>query len=290
MYAMLRLRLLLLPALLALALFTMAGCGGDGDDNADSTSTGAEAASAAGGELFTQTAHSGSLTPVQGKDDVFQLTLDDPAPDVTSFTDRPIRSASTEPLPGFVDTWSERGFNQDPPNAALVLDQEPDSADTAVFTLASPSYDATNGSVTYVATHVTGGTESLPSDENVDPPPSFGDAHLFIDPSTGTVLPLAIDLNAKRAQVALNFTPPWSVVMGTGESGIAYLVAASAGGGTLIPNRVSVTNGGSVEFAVGGGACPVTGTATVPSGVNAQVEIGNAGPAPLKNGPFSFPC
>ena len=94
-----------------------AGCGG-GDDEGSSDST--TAAAATGGDLFTQTTHTGSLQPISGQDDVFTLTLDQPSPDVTVFTDRPLRSASTESLQGFVSNWDTRGFSQDPPNAALV--------------------------------------------------------------------------------------------------------------------------------------------------------------------------
>ena len=279
-------RRLLAIALVVTGVLGVAGCGG-GDDNGTTTSTAAN--SPAGGQLFSQTTHTGSLIPIAGKNDVFTLTLDQPSPDVTSFTDRPIRSASTEPLPKFVDSWDERGFAESPPNAALVLDQQPDNADTAVFTLADPRYNQANGSVSYVATHVNGGTESLPSNEHIDPPPHFGDAHLFIDPSTTAVTNLALDVqNAKGHHVTLNFDAPWQVVAGTGTSGIGFLIGPEIGGGTVLSNKVDLVSSGSIEFAVTGGTGPVTGTAFVPGGASAEVQVNDEPEKPIKNGAFSL--
>ena len=274
----------LVPSMLAAtAVLALGGCEDDGGSAPEPS------ASALAGELFTQTAHSGSLTAVSGQDGVFTLTLDDPAPQVTVFTDRPARSASTEPLPDFVDSWAGRGFEEDPPNAALVLDEAPDDADTAIYEIADPTYDGSSGAVSYTATRIQSGTASLPPDEGVDHPEKFGDAHLFIDPSGGTTVPLALTVQQPVGhRVELDFDAPWTVIVGDGPSGIGYLTAPNPGGGELISQKVTMTSGGSVEFAVSGGSGPVTGTAQVPRGATLTVQVADGPNVPVKNGPFSF--
>jgi hypothetical protein len=278
-------RRLLIPSLLVGAVLAIGGCGGD-DDGSGEGDRGSET----GGELFTQSSRSGTLTPMAGRNDTFKLTLAEPAPNVTVFTDRPARSASTEGLADFVSHWDARGFGQDPPNAALVIDQEPDDADTAVFTLAEPSYDQASGSVTYTATHISGGTSSLPSDEDIDPPPSFGDVHLFIDPSAaGELHNFELDLNGRQGRhVKLTFDPPWTVTFAGDQQEVSYEVGPDVGGGELLASEVDLTSSGSVTFGIGGGAGPITGTATIPSGAGVTVSIDDGPDQPLKNGNFSL--
>jgi hypothetical protein len=264
------------------------GCGGS-DDNGSGDSQ--SAAAPTGGDLFTQNTHTGSLQPIPGKSDVFTLTLNQPAPDVTVFTDRPVRSASTEPLAGFVDQWDERGFAQDPPNAALVLDQEPDDSDTAIFKLADPSYDKGSGTVSYTATHVNGGTSSLPSDEHIDPPPTFGDAHLFIDPSGGgDQHAMAIDVEGGRQglKTDITFNSPWSILLGAGDNGASYVVGPNVGGGFFTTSEVNMTSAGGVQFALAGGTGAITGTARIPSGVTVGIQVDDNPEQTIKNGSFSL--
>jgi hypothetical protein len=275
-------------AALIVSLTVLGGCGG-GDDNASSENAGPAATPT--GDLFTQTTHTGSLDPIAGRDDVFTLTLEQPSPDVTVFTDRPVRSASTESLAGFVGQWDRRGFAQDPPNAALVLDQEPDNADTAIFELADPSYDKAGGTVSYTATHVSGGTSSLPSDEHIDPPPTFGDAHLFIDPSgTGDEHAMAIDVNGGRQgeKTDITFNSPWTIVLGTGEGGASYIVGPNVGGGFLTPSEVNMTSAGGVQFTLGGGTGAITGSARIAPGATVGIQVDDNPEQPVKNGSFSL--
>jgi hypothetical protein len=274
-------------AVIALVSVLASGCGG-GDDDASSTS--ASATVSPGGDLFTQNTHTGTLEPITGRDDVFTLTLGQPAPDVTVFTDRPARSASTESLASIVDQWNDRGFAQDPPNAALVLDQEPDDADTAIFKLADPSYDKAGGTVSYTATHVTGGTASLPSDEHIDPPPSFGDAHLFIDPSGGgDVHSMAIDVHVapSGAKTDVKFNSPWSLVLDSGDEA-SYVVGPNVGGGFFLPQEVNITSAGGVQFNLEGGTGAITGTATVPKGAALGIQVDDNPEQTVKSGPFSL--
>jgi hypothetical protein len=263
------------------------GCGG-GDDNGSSTSASADVST--GGDLFTQNTHTGSLEPIAGRDDVFTLTLEQPAPDVTVFTDRPVRGAGTESLASFVDQWDARGFAQDPPNAALVLDQEPDNSDTAIFKLADPSYDKDGGTVSYTATHVTGGTASLPTDEHIDPPPSFGDAHLFIDPSGGgDVHSMAIDVHVAPSggKTDVKFNSPWSLALDSGDEA-SYVVGPNVGGGFFLPQEVNITSAGGVQFNLQGGTGAITGTATVPKGATLGIQVDDNPEQTVKSGPFSL--
>jgi hypothetical protein len=267
---------------------SMTGCGGGGSDNGSSTT--AAANPSPGGDLFTQNSHTGSLKPIAGQNDVFTLTLDRPSPDVTVFTDRPVRSASTEGLPGFVQNWDERGFNQDPPNAALVLDQEPDNADTAIFELTHPVLDNSSGAVSYTAKHVNGGTSSLPSDEHIDPPPSFGDAHLFIDPSGGgDQHVVAIDVNGagQGVKTAIAFDSPWTISLGPGEEQ-SCVVGPNVGGCTFLPSSATLTSAGGLQISVAGGAGPITGTATIPRGATVGAQVDDNPEQPIKNGKFSL--
>jgi hypothetical protein len=264
------------------------GCGGS-DDNGSSTN--ASAAVSTGGDLFTQNTHTGSLEPIAGRDDVFTLTLDQPAPDVTVFTDRPVRGASTESLASFVDQWDTRGFAQDPPNAALVLDQEPDNSDTAIFKLADPTYDKDGGTVSYTATHVTGGTASLPSDEHIDPPPSFGDAHLFIDPSGGgDQHAMAVDVNGARqgGKTAVTFDAPWDIVLGAPEEGASYVVGPNVGGGYFFDSGVNLTSSGGAQFTLQGGTGAITGTATIAPGATVGIQVDDNPEQTIKSGKFSL--
>jgi hypothetical protein len=279
-------RLLWTPSLLVIVVLAIAGCGG-GDDNGSS----GEAAAQPGGDLFTQTTHKGTLAPIVGKNDVFTLTFTAASPDVTVFTDRPVRSASTEDLPNFVDLWDERGFGQDPPNAALVLDQEPDNADTAIFTLADPSYDQASGAISYTATHVNGGTSSLPSDEHVDPPPSFGDAHLFIDASgAGDQHSMALDVNGapQGAHTQVTFDSPWTIILGPGEQGTTWVVGPNPGGGFAESSLMNLTSSGGTQFTLQGGTGAITGTATIPKGATVGLQVDDNPEQTIKAGNFSL--
>jgi hypothetical protein len=262
------------------------GCGGGDDDGSSDSAT---PVASAGGDLFTQNTHTGTLKPIAGRDDVFTLTLDQPAPDVTVFTDRPVRSASTESLSSFVDQWEQRGFAQDPPNAALVLDQQPDDADTAIFKLADPMYEASSGAVSYTATHVREGSAAQQSDEDIDPPQSFGDAHLFIDPSGGgDTHAMAMDVQApSRDHTDIKFDPPWSLVLDQGDEA-SYVVGPDVGGGFFLPSEVNVTSSGGVQFSLAGGTGAITGTATIPKGATVGIQVDDNPEQTIKNGAFSL--
>lgn len=135
--------------------------------------------------LFVQNADKGRLTPVKGKKDTYNLTLQGIAPRVTTFTDRPLRVASSVDVTDFLDNWNGGDFESDPPNAALVLTHGKTNRDTFIVELADPSYDRSTATLTYEVTLITGKPAGrlaeLADDVDEDPPASFGRASLFID-------------------------------------------------------------------------------------------------------------
>src|SRR5690242_8805319 len=137
----------------------------------------------AGGDLYTATAAGGTLTKAPGKA-AYRLTLKDPAAKVSAFSDRPVRTASTQSLQRFVGDWKANGFAQDPPNAALVLDQAPAAHDTYLFELSKPRIER-DRDLTFTAkrigTRPTGALEPIAKGADRGTPRGFGRASLFID-------------------------------------------------------------------------------------------------------------
>ena len=276
-------RLALTAALVVASALALAACGSS--DN-KSSSTQASASGAAGGELFAQTSDSGTLTPIQGQSGVYDLTLSNAAPDVTQFTDRPVRKASTESLADFVASWDQRGFGQDPPNAALVLDQQPPASDTSVYELADPRLDKASGDVTYRATHVEGGTTALPQpDRNAATPAKFSQAHLFIDPGSTPTVDFFVQANSSNGRMELTLDSPFTVFVGAGQQEAVF--AGGPGGGFVGGNAVSITGNGSIDVQVAGGNPPITGTARLPSGARVTAQVNSGATRPIQNGSFS---
>jgi hypothetical protein len=283
--------------LLIVAVFALgvAGCGDDSDDDSGddasagaATETVAAAESAGTGLLFTHSVGAGTLEPSGGGDE-YTLTLTEPAERITSFTDRPVRSADTETVQEFVDSWEERGFADDPPNAALVIDSESSGSDTAVFEVADPSYDSQAGTLTYTAKKIESdqGASALPQGEIDQVPESFEEAHLFIDPSAGAPVPLFFNMSGTQSgRMTVTFDAPWTVIVGDGDSGIS--IAGGPGGGSLITNVVTLTGPSEIEFAVSGGNAPVTGTASVPGGAKVVAQAGDGKTVPIRSGKFSL--
>jgi len=128
------------PVLLALVLLIPASASAQGGARAGSPS-----------ELFVLTAASVRLSHASGKGNAFELVLDRPAGSVAGFSDRPQRLLSRRSLGGFVQGWGNLGFRSDPPNAALVLDDAPSSADVFVFELSRPSLGLGGRTLTFHA-------------------------------------------------------------------------------------------------------------------------------------------
>ena len=98
------------------------------------------------GELFLLQAEGGSLA--RGPDGDLRLVLRDPDAKVITFADRPARVGGERPLGRFVARWN-RTFGDDPPNAALQLDDAPASRDVVLLELGRPRRDRADGTVTF---------------------------------------------------------------------------------------------------------------------------------------------
>jgi hypothetical protein len=276
-------RRLVVPAVVAICSLGLAACG---DDNGDKPTT---SAGAPGGELFAQTGLGGTLTPIKGENDVYDLTLTGASPDVTQFTDRPVRKASSESLAAFVGSWQDRGFAQNPPNAALVIDQQSENADTSVFTLADPKYNEAAGELTYRATHVEGGTAALPHpDQHVLPPPKFGQAHLFVDPGSTPITDVLVVIDGAPADhnTVITLDSQFEVFVGPGEQSTEWQTLARSNG-AVGGQAIRFEGNGEVGFQVTGAEPPITGSAQIASGSGVTMQVNGGTPQPVRNGRFS---
>ncbi len=135
--------------------------------------------------LFVQTFQSGTIVPTAGVDGRFTLTLEAGSGQTVYFSDRPDRVVGSSPTPQFLDGL---GFLDDnPPNAALVVESAPGVTDVAVVELFAPRYDPVGQGVTYEAAVLANWETSLDLGFTEAPTdlaalaPSLGSAHLFID-------------------------------------------------------------------------------------------------------------
>lgn len=145
-----------------------------------------EAGAARGPEmLFIQSFQSGSIAPADGADGRYTVTLEHGLGQTIYFSDRPERIVGASPTAQFL---TGLGFDADnPPNAALVIENANGETDFAVVELFNPVYDAAGPTVTYEAAVLENwedstdlGFTAAPSDLGAIAS-SFGAAHLFID-------------------------------------------------------------------------------------------------------------
>lgn len=135
--------------------------------------------------LFVQSFQSGNIVPEAGADGRYTVTLEQGLGQTIFFSDRPDRIVGAMPTERFLGFL---GFTPDnPPNAALVLQQASGETDVAVVELFDPVYDAAGPGVTYNVqvleeweTALNMGFQEAPNDLAALAP-DFGAAHLFID-------------------------------------------------------------------------------------------------------------
>src|SRR6476469_2322588 len=119
------------------------------DKDADTSNSGANETAATGNNnmtevkfLFIQGAESGSISKVNTT--ASTLELNDVSDKTILFSDRPDRIVSSTNTTDFIGNWSMGGpnsFAADPPNAAIVLDDEKQKQDIAVVDLYNPVYN-----------------------------------------------------------------------------------------------------------------------------------------------------
>jgi hypothetical protein len=135
--------------------------------------------------LFVQSFEGGIVTPKDGEDGTYTVTLEHGLGQTLYFSDRPARDVGATPTPQFL---AGLNFSQsNPPNAAFVLETAAGETDIAVVELFSPTYDEASKTATYdvkVLANWEDSTDLGFSEAPVDlatVTPSFGAAHLFID-------------------------------------------------------------------------------------------------------------
>jgi hypothetical protein len=135
--------------------------------------------------LFVQTFQGGTITPTEGQDGRYTVTLEPGTGQTVYFGDRPSRDVGVTETPDFLEGL---GFPEDnPPNAALIVETDPGEIDIAVVELFDPMYDPVTQGVTYSVEVLASWEQSLEMEFSEAPTelaalaPSFGTAHLFID-------------------------------------------------------------------------------------------------------------
>ena len=159
-------------SLLAVAVLTgwMAGCGGARRMQGTARPS----------YLTVMQASRGTLVPTR-KPNQFTLTLDGVAPQTVAFSDRPQRIAAMVGTNRLLELWT-REFKGDPPNAALVLLNGRQDADTVVLALRRPR--AEGKKVRFSAIKIPTPTEPIKVFQpTADPavPRHFQAASLFVD-------------------------------------------------------------------------------------------------------------
>lgn len=299
------------PARLALLLLAFAAACGDSSGSAKPP---ASSLSSPSGLLFVLGAPSARLE--RDVDGAGRLVLQDPGAGVTSFTDRPQRSANTLTLTDFLAGWTRYGFAATPPNAALVVQAAPGSADVAVFEISSPRFS--DGALSFDVVPLAGTTSSGLRElaDRADPslPQDLGSVSLFVDASGDATVYQQIELQVSNAQpgqtvavevAAGNAAIGWS--FGPPVDDAAGLLLSGEGGTLPVEQlqidatRFVVTT--STDFGGGGGSLsfnaslylvtpePVSVfslTSSSDPGVLVSASIAGAAPEPLNPTPTQF--
>jgi hypothetical protein len=135
--------------------------------------------------LFLQSFRQGSIAPKDGEDGMYTVTLEQGLGQTIYFSDRPDRTVGASPTAQLLQTL---GFPDDnPPNAALVVDIGEGDTDIAVVELFAPVYDETTHTATYDVKVLAAWADTMEVGFHEEPadlamlPSTFGSAHLFID-------------------------------------------------------------------------------------------------------------
>lgn len=273
------------------------------------TAAAAAAPAATAGELYLQQAGGGTLS-------ARTLVLREVGPRVTSFADRPRRSAGSETTRAFVKNWG-RSFGDDAPNAALEIEGAPRGRDVAIVELRRPRYDARARTLTFAiraiaARAVRGDRSALAgyaarADRHARIT-SFGRATLFVDAGADTVpavVAFTIPPGASAGVTLSNatfaydaegifladiLTPP-----SVNQNGVA---STSVGAGQLSASTIrlqaSTGPGGGVQtdFIAGielpADGSAVTGTATLPAGATLTIAWPGQSGQTIANGAFTL--
>jgi hypothetical protein len=135
--------------------------------------------------MFVQSFQNGSVAKTEGRDDRYTVTLEQGSGQTIYFSDRPDRIVGSTPTPQFLDGL---GFPENnPPNAALIVETSPGETDIAVVELFNPVFDPESSGVTYDVEVLANWQQALEMEFSEAPTdlaeitPTFGAAQLFID-------------------------------------------------------------------------------------------------------------
>jgi hypothetical protein len=125
--------------------------------------------------IAIQHAQSGSISKVNATTNFLELNN---VSDAVLFSDRPNRIVKTESTQEFLNRWYDAGtgtknsFFLDPPNAALIIDDQ-EEQDVAVVELFEPAYDYDSNTLVYNFNYLNNTIDKLPNE--------FGQSTLLID-------------------------------------------------------------------------------------------------------------
>ncbi|MBN1346027.1 MAG: hypothetical protein JXQ73_25290 [Phycisphaerae bacterium] len=148
--------------------------------------------------LYVVTADAGTLV-ADGEDaNTYTLTLTGVMPDAIYFSDRPERSAGDETVQEFVDDWAASGFEDDPPNGAIVLHTGDPNGDVVIVELTGPVYDTATATLRLTAAILTdeqtGALAAYGTMADAAIPEAFTTASLFIDDAPkGAIISVSYD-------------------------------------------------------------------------------------------------
>lgn len=135
--------------------------------------------------LFVQSFRSGNLAPSEEDGERFTLTLEQGLGQTIYFSDRPGRVVGAAPTAAFLDGL---GFDdENPPNAALIIERPDGAAEIAVVELYDPVFNPESPGVTYEVRALKQWVQDLELGFTEAPmdlgaiEPEFEAAHLFID-------------------------------------------------------------------------------------------------------------
>jgi hypothetical protein len=114
------------------------------------------------------------------------LELRDVSDKTILFSDRPDRIVSSVSTTNFIGNWSTGpdSFAVDPPNPALVLDDEEQRQEIAVIELYNPEYDSGANTLKYDIS-AQNATTTTTTTTSIDLPSEFGQSTLVIDSDGG---------------------------------------------------------------------------------------------------------
>ncbi|MEX2256467.1 MAG: hypothetical protein WEC34_13590 [Acidimicrobiia bacterium] len=126
-----------------------------------------------GQQAWTETSNDGEL----------ELTIAGIDPAALFFSDRPARNAGTILSSELFEGWDALDFEEDPPNAAIVMQEGPAGRRPTAVELGSPRYDAAAATVTLPLSALNGQESSWLRALTEDRAATHGTIDLFIDTS-----------------------------------------------------------------------------------------------------------